>query len=153
MIVLVWIALIELLVTHRQSVIILVLYADILNVLQKLVEILGCVILFTPFLGLVYHERQCPTIEHLVNVERVVLLLEDRVGVRDLDFEEFEDLQPYHLDSVRCGLEILKVVTQCLDDGVVLCRALLVRFGDAGHYKCMLLLISSRIKAHLGGNV
>ena len=92
MIVLVWIALIELLVTHRQSVIILVLYADVLNVLQKLVEILGCVILFTPFLSLVYHERQCPTIEHLVYVERVVLLLENRVRVRDLDFEEFEDL-------------------------------------------------------------
>ena len=121
------------------------MYADVLYVLQKLVEILGRVILFTPFLGFVYDQRQCPTIEHLVDVEGVVLLLEDRVRMRNLNFEEFEDLQPYHLDGVRCGLEILKVVTQCLDYGVVLCRALLVGFRDAGHDKRMLLLISSRI--------
>ena len=153
MIVLVWIALIELFVTHRQSVIIFVLYADILYILQKLIQILGGVILFKPFLSLVYDQRQCPTIEHLVDIESVVLLLENRVRMRNLDLEEFEDLQPYHLDSVGCRLEILKVVAECLDYRVVFRRALLVRFGDAGHNKRMLLLISSRIKAHLGGNV
>ena len=70
-----------------------------------------------------------------------------------LYLEEFEDLQPNHLYSVRGGLKILKVITEGLNYSIILIRTLFICFGDSRHYKRMLLLISSRIKAHLGGNV
>lgn len=63
-----------------------------------------------------------------------MLLQKDRVSVRNRYFEELEEVHPYHFNGVRGVFEILKVITESLNNLFIFKRSLLVILDYPGHY-------------------